>query len=259
MVLPKRNIIIPFALVPLVASASSSPTSNKTTCPHHVYETHMVSTEPLVIYIPSFITPSEIAHLQSISAGQFRASYISDSTGQHRRTGTRTSQSTSVASDAVTWCIEQRALAFQGFDTPRASLEPLQLVRYEQAQEYKAHTDWFTSDAQLGPEFGGNRISSFFVYVSVSRDIAGGGTRFPLLDVPRDERWCAYVDCDAEMEDGLVFRPVQGNAVFWRNMAGGRGDWRTAHAGLVVQRGEKVGMNVWTREGVVDDKYRSGG
>jgi prolyl 4-hydroxylase len=37
------------------------------------------------------------------------------------------------------------------------------------------------------------------------------------------------------------------------------GDGRTVHAGLPVQRGRKLGMNVWTREGVLDRKFRSGG
>jgi prolyl 4-hydroxylase len=83
-----------------------------------------------------------------------------------------------------------------------------------------------------------------------------------LLDAPEDERWCEYVNCDAEAEDGVVFRPVQGNAVFWRNLKGSGkgwvGDRRTVHAGLPVQRGEKVGMNVWTREGGLDERFRSG-
>lgn len=164
-------------------------------------------------------------------------------------------------------CIEQRALSFQGFDRQRESLEPLQLVKYGESQKYHTHTDWFTSPAQTTSEFGGNRLSSFFVYVHASPDIIGGGTQFPLLDAPEDERWCEFVNCDVDIEDGVVFRPIQGNAVFWRNLVGVRGkdgkmgyvgDRRTLHAGLPVQRGSKVGMNVWTREGVLDRKYRSG-
>lgn len=137
------------------------------------------------------------------------------------------------------------------------------MVQYGLNQEYHAHTDWFTNAAQTSTEYGGNRVSSFFVYVHASDDIVGGGTQFPLLDVPRDEKWCAWVNCDAEEEDGVVFRPVQGNAVFWRNMKqggnGSVGDGRTVHAGLPVQRGRKVGMNVWTREGMVDRRFRGDG
>jgi prolyl 4-hydroxylase len=245
-----------------LTSATTPPPQNST-CPEHLYKTHIFSTDPLVIYIPNFITPEESEHLQSISAGKFTSSQIADSSGQQHLASTRTSQSTSLESDEIVRCIEQRALEFQGFDTKRESLEPLQLVQYGESQEYHSHTDWFTSASQTTPEFGGNRLSSFFVYVHASDDIAGGGTQFPLLDVPKDEKWCEYVNCDAETEDGVVFRPVQGNAVFWRNLktVGGKmvGDTRTVHAGLPVQRGTKLGMNVWTREGVLDERYRSGG
>jgi prolyl 4-hydroxylase len=257
--------LLPVSLLTLLTTAITPPPQINTTCPPNLYTTHILSTDPLVIYIPNFITASESAHLQAISAGKFTSSQIADSTGQQHLASTRTSQSTSLESDDIVACIEQRALTFQGFDTLRESLEPLQLVQYGQSQEYHSHTDWFTSPAQTTSEYGGNRLSSFFVYVSASADIIGGGTRFPLLDAPEDERWCEFVDCDAELEDGVTFRPVQGNAVFWRNLKwnGGRkefvGDGRTVHAGLPVQRGKKLGMNIWTREGVLDGKFRSGG
>lgn len=249
-------------LLPLLSTLASATTS----CTPHNYTTHILSTSPLVIFIPNFITPAEITHLLTISTNKFTYSQIADDSGQQQLSTTRTSQSTSLESDAIVRCIEERALQFQGFDTKRESLEPLQLVKYGMDQQYHFHTDWFTNPAQTTPSFGGNRLSSFFVYVHASPDIVGGGTQFPFLDPPNDERWCEYVNCDAEEEDGVVFRPVQGNAVFWRNLVetktkeGNRrfvGDRRTLHAGLAVQRGEKVGMNVWTREGVLDREYRS--
>ena len=255
--------LLPVTLLLSLASASAT---NTPTCPPHNYTTHILSLSPLVIYIPSFLTPAETAHLQQISAGKFSSSQIADNNGQQHLAHTRTSQSTSLSSDdEVVRCIEQRALAFQGFDTARERLEPLQLVQYGESQEFHSHTDWFTSSSQTTAEYGGNRVSSFFVYVHASPDIIGGGTQFPLLDAPQSEKWCKWVNCDAEMEDGVVFRPVEGNAVFWRNSRGDDakgtfvGDGRVVHAGLPVQRGRKVGMNVWTREGEVDGKFRSGG
>lgn len=95
---------------------------------------------------------------------------------------------------------------------------------------------------------GGNRISSFFGYVKAD-NITGGGTNFPILDAPRDERWCKFIDCDEEYESGVTFRPIEGNVVYWENLlADGRGDQRTLHAGLPVVSGEKIGMNIWTRQ-----------
>jgi prolyl 4-hydroxylase len=144
---------------------------------------------------------------------------------------------------------------------PRTHLEPLQAVQYSLGEDFKPHTDWFTSPAQTTPEFGGNRATSFFVYVAASEDIVGGGTQFPLLDAPTNDRWCEFVNCDAGWDEGVTFRPIPRNAVFWRNMKSvGKksvGDRRTLHAGLPVQRGTKLGMNIWTREGELDGRYRS--
>ena len=161
----------------------------------------------------------------------------------------RTSQSTTVPRDAVLRCIEARALAFQGLDVPENHLEPVQLVRYAAGERYHFHTDWFVDPAHAAAGLGGNRVSSFFGYVATSANLTGGGTNFPLLDTPRDERWCELIDCDEPWDAGVTFRPVAGNAVYWDNLdASGHGDQRTLHAGLPVTSGWKIGMNVWTRE-----------
>ena len=79
----------------------------------------------------------------------------------------------------------------------------------------------------------------------------GGGTNFPRLEAPADGRWCDddIVDCDETWDNGITFKPVEGNAIYWENLAvDGRGDERTLHAGLPVVSGGKVGMNIWTRE-----------
>ncbi|KAF2471663.1 uncharacterized protein BDR25DRAFT_22167 [Lindgomyces ingoldianus] len=251
--------VLPIPLLALLAAASIP---ENYTCPHHLYNIQVFSQDPLIIYIPSFITETEAQHLQEISLGKFQSSQIADRSGKEQKAFTRTSRSTSLATDSVIRCIEERALAFQGYETQREQLEPLQIVEYEMGQNYRPHTDWFTSPSQTTAEFGGNRISSFFVYVGTSESIIGGGTQFPFLDAPKDERWCGVVNCDAPWEEGVTFRPIARNAVFWRNMKAGtdsklEGDRRTLHAGLPVQRGWKLGMNVWTREGELNAKYRS--
>ncbi len=96
----------------------------------------------------------------------------------------------------------------------------------------------------------------------------GGGTNFPMLDLDAKgggdgeggdggEGWCGVVDCDVEEEEGVTFRAREGNAVFWVNLReDGGGDERTLHKGVRVDRGRKVGMNIWTREGMVSDEVR---
>jgi len=98
--------------------------------------------------------------------------------------------------------------------------------------------------------------------------MVGGGTSFPMVEAKRrdDKRWCAVLDCDCEEEKGgVTFRAVEGNAVFWENLVvssddGGRrrGDERVIHAGLPVLKGEKIGMNIWTREGAMKEEVRAG-
>jgi len=157
-------------------------------------------------------------------------------------------------------CIEDRALSFQGYDVSRTQLEPLQLVKYSgPAEYYKFHFDWFTDPRYSFTENGGNRLSSFFVYVYVSNDTTGGGTNFPLVDAPTNERWCAekILDCDEPYENGVTFRPAEGNAVFWENLTPlGVGDRKTLHAGLPIMTGEKIGMNIWTRQAALSEEAR---
>lgn len=166
-------------------------------------------------------------------------------------------------------CIESRALAFQGLDATDkytiSHLEPIQLVKYAATEHYHFHTDWFTSSFHTAATLGGNRQSSFFAYVKAD-NVTGGGTNFPLLDAPalrasdgQESWWCraGFVDCDAEYEDGVTFRPVEGNAVFWVNLdEDGNGDGRTLHAGLPLVSGEKIGMNIWTRQAPLPAEVR---
>ncbi|KAI4596685.1 hypothetical protein KJ359_005027 [Pestalotiopsis sp. 9143b] len=226
-------------------------------CRHPAYQSHILSTSPLVIYLEGFLTPEEREHLTEITKDTFSHSAVADETGAEGQRSTRTSQSTNVDRDGVVRCIEERALLFQGFDVPRAHLEPVQLVKYAAGEHYHFHTDWFTDPAHAGAAVGGNRASSFFAYVAASDDIRGGGTNFPMLDAPYNQKWCDFVDCDEPYENGVTFRPVVGNAVFWRNLnEDGTGDQRNLHAGLPVASGWKIGMNIWTRQGPLSEDIR---
>ena len=130
----------------------------------------------------------------------------------------------------------------------------------------------FVDDGQLGSSAS----------ASASVPLKGGGTAFPRL--PRrssDKRWCRFIGCecndllfesetgsgfasDSDSEStldgtvdgdgrdnatGVVFKPVAGNAVFWENFrpdGSGRAYEETWHAGLRVEEGTKVGLNIWS-------------
>lgn len=226
-------------------------------CRHPPYKTHMVSKSPLVIYISDFLTAEERDHLVDITRDTFTRSEVTvaENEGPSQRE-IRTSQSTNVPRDDVVRCIEERARLFQGFDVPRSHLEPVQLVRYATGEHYYFHTDWFTHPVHYSAASGGNRVSSFFAYVAAD-NITGGGTNFPIVDAPVSERWCEYVDCNEPWDNGVTFRPVVGNAVFWQNLyEDGSGDERNMHAGLPVTSGWKIGMNIWTRQGPLSEDVR---
>ncbi len=188
------------------------------------------------------------------SEGRFRHSAVADGTRGIRRT----SQSAYVTHDGIIRCIEGRALAIQGYDVPPSHLEPLQLVKYAPTEEYHFHTDWFTDSTYTMPTTGGNRVSSFFAYVYVRNDTTGGGTSFPLLNAPMDNRWCDIIDCDEPWDQGITFRPVEGNAIYWENLGlyNNAGNYKTLHAGLPLTGGEKVGLNIWTRQAPFSDEVR---
>lgn len=94
------------------------------------------------------------------------------------------------------------------------------------------------------------------VYVDVSADIEGGGTEFPRIIGPKGGRWNEFLDTTEALDprtgenvtvEGVTFKPIKGNAVFWENMdRDGRGFEETWHAGLPVAKGSKVGLNIWS-------------
>jgi prolyl 4-hydroxylase len=127
-----------------------------------------------------------------------------------------------------------------------------------------------------------NRVASFFLYLE--DDCVGGGTEFPDLNLnesiilaekgrPAVEP-VAAADADSARQDrydeaseelefwkerieierndneisGVIFKPRKGSGVFWVNLhESGFGDRRARHAGLPVQEGQKVGMNIWVK------------
>lgn len=133
-------------------------------------------------------------------------------------------------------------MQFQG---GRTEIESLQAVKYEPGQHYAFHYDWLrigNSTARFR-----DRFSSFFVILDGA--CTGCQTSFPYLTAPvADEWWNDKLDVN-ESNDGVAFRAIAGNAVFWVNLhEDGAGDERVLHAGSPVLTGRKIGLNIWTRE-----------
>lgn len=147
--------------------------------------------------------------------------------------------------DSVINAIQARARALP-FYKPAGSFMPMVVQNYGVAGVYRDHYDWFEDKLAVG----GNIASTFFVYILAN--CTGGGTNFARLTPPEDESWCEFVDCDRPTDEGVTFKPILGNAVYWENLhsdgrtLSDRGHERTLHAGMPVTSGNKMGLNLWT-------------
>ena len=129
-----------------------------------------------------------------------------------------------------------------------AEIESLQIVKYQQGGDrFRMHTDWFDPPTSLkdgDSNRQSNRLGSVFAYLE--DDCTRGETFFPELpgvSPTADGDKFALPDGGK----GLLVKPRRGNAVFWNNLhANGSGDLRTAHAGLQVEAGVKIGLNIWS-------------
>jgi prolyl 4-hydroxylase len=148
-------------------------------------------------------------------------------------------------------CIEARARGFQGW-RPFVFVERLWAQRYGPGGHYAYHFDWSSASSRMG------RISSFMVWLGDA--CTGGGTHFPRLRKPSGAEWCRFVECGGEEREGVVFKPVKGNAVYWENFRpDGQGYEESWHAGLPVLSGEKIGLNIWNwfQDGYVPAEERT--
>jgi prolyl 4-hydroxylase len=142
--------------------------------------------------------------------------------------------------DKIIERIEERARSLS-FYKRFGDFMPIVVQNYGIAGQYRDHYDWF-DDAHA---VGGNIASTFFVYIHAN--CTGGGTNFARLTPPDDEMWCEFIDCDRPLDEGVTFKPILGNAVYWENLhVNDAGHLLTLHAGMPVTSGNKMGMNMWT-------------
>lgn len=182
---------------------------------------------PIQLYIrEQFLTAGECAGLiQRIDAG----SYPSPLYEKDKYEGVRTSQSCNLDPyDPLVSELDARIADLVGID--RAKGEPLQGQSYEVGQEFRDHADFFYIDQPYWLDYephGGQRTWTAMIYLG--EPAAGGGTRFPLLD--------------------LEIEPVAGRLLVWNNMMpdGSPNPW-TLHAGLPVEEGSKYIVTKWYRE-----------
>lgn len=207
-------------------------------CPDHGYNVHILSRDPLVIYIPDFLSGEESKHMVAISEDKFKPSTVWTGDEERLDPSVRVSEKAEIERDNVVQCIEERARLFQGW-RPYTFIEKLWTQRYQSGGHYVHHFDGPTNIQK------GGRISSFMVYLD--GNCTGGGTNFPRLEMPADRKWCEFLDCNDQENEGITFKPIARNAVYWENFRPDGSAYEEAwHAGLPVRSGTKIGLNIWS-------------
>ncbi|KAK0119891.1 hypothetical protein ONS95_011320 [Cadophora gregata] len=218
------------------------------------FTTLTLSTSPLLIYLSSFISQDEAARLLSLCEHSYITSpLISTPSSDTPRPPEdyRTSASCTLPNDDPTiLALTLRVYNFlQALNIEADGIEPFQAVRYLPSQHYDLHYDWFETPVRNSDDREYNRLASFFLYLEADCS-SSGGTNFPRISVPggvldKEERGKGRYG-RTEKGDGIVFRPIVGNGMFWVNLrADGKGDEKVLHAGLVVEEGSKTGLNIW--------------
>lgn len=189
-----------------------------------------VNDDPLVCVFEDFLSQQEIAQLLSAAAPKLAPALVSSADNgvvSSGRTG-----STCWIPLTYNRVIEELTLRIAevvGISLENA--ESLQIVHYDETQEYAPHYDAWVAESESGKRCmarGGQRLVTCLIYLN---DVeSGGGTSFPKLD--------------------MEIRAKKGRMVIFHNCYAGQTirHPNTLHGGMPVLAGEKWACNLWFRE-----------
>ena len=174
----------------------------------------------------SFLTPDECAALIDLIEAGRRPSTIANHNGDHYF---RTSETCDLDHDhPAVAALDDKLALISGIDPIYG--ERLQGQRYEEGQEFKAHTDYFEpdhADYQTYCAVSGQRTWTFMVYLNEVE--AGGATRFKVID--------------------KIVQPEAGKLLAWNNRRPDKSlNAATLHHAMKVRKGRKYVITRWYRE-----------
>lgn len=212
------------------------------------YKLEVVSVTPRVFAIDGFLSEEECDALVAMA----RAEGLKPSSLQPGRSvrestdrSTRSSSNTWLPRDAanVTDAVYRRAARLLKMDESllqkpvgdhyheheHSLAESLQVVRYQEGEEYRAHHDFV-----YPPAFRRHQPTRFAtVLFYLNDDFEGGETVFPRA-------------VNAQFHDGISVKPKKGKAVLFYNMLpDGNMDDLSQHSSQPVESGEKFLANLW--------------
>ena len=199
------------------------------------FKTKILHKNPYIVKIRRLLNTKEMEELISMAEGKFeRSTIVVD--GEMVYSDVRTSETAFITDDGH---YEEYSDTIDGIlnkicyltNCKRNQIESLMVVKYSNGEEYYNHHDYFRPEHTEIIEDGGQRIGTFFCYLSSLNPDEGGETEFPLI--------------------GVKAKPSKGTGVFWWNVdESGKLLSKTLHRGNPVRSRDKIkyGLNVWIRE-----------
>ncbi|MCO5121224.1 MAG: 2OG-Fe(II) oxygenase [Burkholderiaceae bacterium] len=221
----------PAALVPFAADPIRLPAGSRAMAHDREVGFGFVLRSPNIAVLENLLDEDECRELIRLSAGKLkRSEVVNREGGGFTVSDVRTSEGTYFArgENPIVSLLEARICALTG--VPVEHGEPLQILHYDKAGEYRPHHDYFDPSHPGSEEVlarGGQRIATLVMFLN---DVPGGGaTEFPEIE--------------------LTVMPRRGCAVYFEycNRAGDL-DSRCLHAGRPVTAGEKWVVTKWLRQ-----------
>ena len=192
----------------------------------------ILSGESNVLKFRKFLTPVECSYIKAAAAPNIQpSSTIHPHTGELVKNEIRTSSSSNfdpVSRDHFIFSVDERIAA--ATNTTVEQGEPLNVLYYRIAEEYKFHYDFLSvnnEDERRLLKEGGQRKYTFLI--SLNEEYSGGETYFPRL--------------------GVKYRGRLGDALMFQNASGdGQPNELMLHAGMPVTSGQKWVASKWIRE-----------
>lgn len=202
------------------------------------FTVHLLSTSPAIWLVKNLLTHEECDYLINVSQPRLEPSTTVDpATGELKAHPGRTSYNTyfQLGENEVIKQLEQRIA--QITQMPVENGEGMQVLRYEDSQEYQPHYDFFPPQdpgSAVHLATGGQRVATVLTYLGEVEK--GGETIFP--------------------EVCMKVVPKKGNAVIFLSvLPNGDVDPMSLHGSCPVEKGTKWTMTKWIRE----RKYVTGG
>ena len=195
-----------------------------------VFRTHEADPDPIVVTFEDVLDEAAAARVIAAALPKMRRAGVTADNGGTRKSDGRSNDLTWLSHSAPE-VAEMVAKVAELVGVPASHAEQLQVVHYEEQQQYRKHWDAYDRRTERGAKMmrsHGNRVLTALVYLAEPEE--GGETTMVNL--------------------GLKIAPKLGRLLIFHNTHLGSSTRHpdSNHAAMPVRRGEKWAMNLWFRE-----------